>query len=88
MTYVPKVNDFVRWSKGKVEGWIYFTDSEYITIEIKVTPKNCENYEACSLHRNDRLLILCYANQWKELEYVKTRESVYEEETDSIPLTC
>jgi len=88
MSYSPKVNDYVIWNKNKVEGWIYFADSEYITIEIKVTPKNCENYEACSLHRNDRLLVLCYASQWKELEYVKTRQSVYEEETDSIPLTC
>jgi len=77
--YEPQVNDYIKWSKG-IEGWVYFKGDEYITIEVNVRPKNCENYEACSLHRNDRLLVLCYVSQWKELEYVKSRESVYEEE--------
>jgi hypothetical protein len=75
--YVPKVNDYVTWTKG-VEGWVYFVDKEYVTIEIIVKPKDAINYEACSLHRNNRLLVLCYANQWKELKYIKSRESVYE----------
>jgi hypothetical protein len=79
--YEPQVNDYVRWTKG-VEGWVYFKDNEYITIEIGVKPKNRENYEACSIHRNDRLMVLCYHSQWKELEYVKSRESIYEEEND------
>ena len=77
--YEPKVNDYVRWTKG-VEGWVYFKDDEYITIEVNVRPKNNENYEACSLHANERLLVICYHSQWKELEYVKSRESVHEEE--------
>lgn len=77
--YEPKVNDYVRWTKG-VEGWVYFKGDEYITIEVNVRPKNCENYQACCLHRNDRLLVLCYVSQWKDLEYVKSRESVHEEE--------
>ena len=77
--YEPKVNDYVRWTKG-VEGWVYFKGDEYITIEVNVRPKNCENYQACCLHRNDRLLVLCYVSQWKDLKYVKSRESVYEEE--------
>ena len=79
--YEPQVNDYVKWTKG-VEGWVYFKDNEYITIEIGVKPKNKENYEACSIHRNDRLMVLCYHSQWKELEYVKSRESIYEEEND------
>lgn len=79
--YEPQVNDYVKWTKG-VEGWVYFKDNEYITIEIGVKPKNRENYEACSIHRNDRLMVLCYHSQWKELEYVKSRESKYEEEND------
>ena len=77
--YIPKVNDFVIWNNGKgVEGWVYFTDKEYITIEVNTRPKDQINYEACSLHKNDRLLVLCYSNQWKELKYIRSRESVCE----------
>lgn len=75
--YEPHVNDYVLW-KSHVEGWVYFKDKEYITIEASVQPKTEENYHACSIHRNNRLLILCYHNQWKELTYVKSRESVHE----------
>jgi hypothetical protein len=77
MKYEPKVDDYVIWTKG-VEGWIYFKDTLYITIEVSVRPKNCENYQACNLHRNERVLVLCYRNQWKELNYVKSRKSKYE----------
>ena len=73
MTYEPQVDDYVKWN-DRVEGWVYFKDAEYITIEISVRPKNEQNYQACSLHRNDRLLVLCYSNQWSQLEYVKRRE--------------
>jgi hypothetical protein len=76
--YVPKVNDYVKWTKG-VEGWIYFVDKEYITIEVSVTPKDEVNYRAAPIHTNNRLLVLCYKNQWKELMYVRSRQSVYEE---------
>lgn len=76
--YSPKVNDYVTW-KPHIEGWVYFKCKDYIAIEIGVKPKNDENYEACSLHRNDRLMVLCYHDQWHELTYVKTRKSVYEE---------
>jgi hypothetical protein len=79
--YKPEVNDYVKWTKG-VEGWVYFKDEAYITIEISVKPKDCLNYQACCLHRNERVLVLCYHSQWKELEYVKSRKSVYEEEND------
>ena len=82
MSYVPKVNDYVTWSKDNgygVEGWIYFKDSEYITIEINVKPKDQINYAACNIHRNDRLLVLCYKSDWDQLNYIKSRESVYDE---------
>ena len=77
MSYIPQVNDYVTWTKG-VEGWIYFRDKEYITIEVSVKPKDCENYAACCLHLNERLLVLCYNNQWNELKYIKSRQSVYD----------
>lgn len=75
--YEPKVNDYVRWKK-EVEGWVYFKDHDYITIEQSTRVKNEENYLACTLHKKERLLVLCYRNQWNELEYVKKRESFYE----------
>ena len=77
--YIPKVNDFVEWTKG-VEGWVYFRDDEYITIEYIVRPKDKVNYHACPIHANERLLVVCYKEDWKQLKYVKSRESVYEEE--------
>jgi hypothetical protein len=76
MSYDPQVNDYVEWTKG-VEGWIYFKDKEYITIEYNVRPKDEVNLECCPIHKNDRLLVICYAEQWKELKYIKSRESVY-----------
>jgi hypothetical protein len=79
MSYIPKFNDYVTW-KPNIEGWVYFTDSEYITIEIFVREKDDMNYRDCSLHRNERLLILCYRSQWKELKYIKTRKSLMENE--------
>jgi hypothetical protein len=77
MKYDPQVNDYVKWTKG-VEGWVYFKDKEYITIEQSVRPKNCENYQACSIHRNERVLVLCYNNEWEQLEYIKSRKSIHE----------
>ena len=44
MKYDPKVNDYVKWTKG-VEGWVYFKCDEYITIEYSVRPKDEVNYE-------------------------------------------
>lgn len=85
MSYKPEVNHYVMWTKG-VEGWVYFKCSDYITIEQSVRPKTCENYQACSIHRNDRLLVICYKEQWKELEYIKARESVYEEEKNCVEI--
>ena len=78
MTYTPNINDYVVWTRG-IEGWVYFKHEEYITIETDVWEKDQENYEHCKLHRNDRVLVLCYHYQWNELTYIKSRKSVYEE---------
>ena len=83
MSYEPKINDYVEWSKG-IEGWVYFKDKEYLTIEVSVRPKDDVNYKCCSLHRNERLLVICYHSQWKELAYVKSRKSIYEEEENCV----
>lgn len=83
MSYNPQVNDFVVWTKG-VEGWVYFRDDEYITIEYIVRPKDQVNYHACPIHANERLLVVCYKEDWKQLKYVKSRESVYEEEQNCV----
>lgn len=81
MTYTPKVNDYVVWDE-RVEGWVYFKCKDYITIEQYVRPKDPENYQHCNLHRNERLLVLCFRNDWKDLTYIRTRESIYDNEKD------
>lgn len=78
MSYVPEVNDYVTWEK-ELEGWVYFKCDDYITIEISVWEKDTENYMCCPLHRNDRVLVVCYRRHWNELIYVKSRKSIYEE---------
>ena len=79
MKYEPQVNDYVIWNNGKgVEGWVYFKCKDYITIEKSTRPKDCENLQACCLHVNERLLVLCYKSQWNQLEHVRSRESIYE----------
>ena len=76
--YKPRLNDYVRWKKD-VEGWVYFVDKEYITIETNVTPKDDEDLRHSPLHRNKRLLVLCYKEQWEELTYQGYRENKYSE---------
>ena len=85
MNYTPSINDFVKWTKG-VEGWVYFKDEEYITIEYIVRPKDKVNYRACSIHANERLLVICYKEQWKQLEYIKSRTSICEEEENLLAI--
>jgi len=85
--YDPQVNDFVVWTKG-VEGWVYFKCDEYITIEHNVRPKNEVNLECCPIHTNERLLVVCYKDQWKQLEYVKSRQSIHEEEEKCLAIAC
>ena len=52
MKYEPKLNDYVSWRN--VEGWVYFVDEEYLTIEIAVKPKADD---LVPLHKNHHCLI-------------------------------
>lgn len=79
MSYKPKVNDYVKW-KPHIEGWVYFKCENYITIETLVRPKDEVNYSCSPIHVNNRLLVLCYHDQWKELNYVKSRKSKNEKQ--------
>lgn len=78
MIYIPKVHDYVIWTKG-VEGWVYFKDSSYITIEASIRPKSKEDYQVSPIHLNNRLLVLCFKDQWNELKYIRSRKSIHEE---------
>jgi len=77
MSYEPNVDDYVTW-KQDIEGWVYFKDKQYVTIEILVTPRHDNDIGHTPFHSNDRLLVLCYRDQWKELSYVKSRKSRYQ----------
>jgi len=80
MSYEPKLNDYVKWNKNNgVEGWIYFMDSAYLTIEIGVRCKDDENVNDCPIHKKTHTLIVCYSESWNQLTYVKSRECVYSE---------
>ena len=83
--YNPQVNDYVKWKKG-VEGWVYFADDDYITIEYYVRPKDKENYHACPIHANERLLVVCYKEDWNQLKYIKSRTTKYEEEENPVEM--
>lgn len=72
MSYHPKVDDYVFW-KNNIEGWVYFKGKQYITIEALIRPKSEESYADSLIHRNERLLIICFHNQWNELTYSHSR---------------
>ena len=77
-SYIPKVNDYVIWDKGEYgidEGWVYFYDDEYITIETHVKPKPPDQYTQNERHKYIHTLLLCHAPFWKDLQYVKSRKS-------------
>ena len=79
--YIPKVNDYVVWDKGKYgkdEGWVYFTCDEYITIELGVKPKPYCEHAKNDRHKMIHTLLLCYESQWHELKFVKRRKSKVE----------
>ena len=76
--YIPKVNDYVIWDRGKYgkdAGWVYFYDDAYITIETGVRPKPKDQYTQNERHKYIHTLLLCHAQFWDELEYVKSRKS-------------
>ena len=77
--YIQKVNDYVIWDKGKYgkdEGWVYFFSEEYITIETGVRPKPKEimDCKSSNHHKMIHTLLLCHAQFWKDLQYVKSRK--------------
>ena len=77
MNYTPKVNDYVKW-KGDhtdLEGWVYFVDEKYITIEIGVRDKCEENIRDCPIHKKTHCCVLCFPEDWKDLKYIRTREN-------------
>jgi len=69
--YVPEVDHYVRYKH--LEGWIYFIDREYLTLEIMVRKKSEESFNDAMFHRNERCLVIVYPEDWKNLEYVKKR---------------
>ena len=69
--YIPEVDHYVRHKH--LEGWIYFIDKEYLTLEILVRKKSEESYNDATFHRNERCLVLVYPEDWKDLKYVKKR---------------
>ena len=77
-SYIPKVNDYVIWDRGeygKDEGWVYFYDEAYITIETGVRPKPKDQYTQNERHKYIHTLLLCHNQFWKDLQYVKSRKS-------------
>ena len=76
--YIPKVNDYVIWDKGeygKDEGWVYFVDDAYITIETGIRPKPPDQYTKNERHKYIHTLLLCHNQFWKDLQYIKSRKS-------------
>jgi len=71
MSYTPQVDDYVKWKN--TEGWVYFVDKEYLTIEVGVKPKE-DNL--VPMHKKHHILIVCHHWDWHELEYVKNRRVV------------
>tara|TARA_R100000781_G_C4051940_1_gene117920 strand:+ start:37 stop:375 length:339 start_codon:yes stop_codon:yes gene_type:complete len=73
----------------KDEGWVYFKGdpiepkkgfndvARYITIETAVRDKPKEELDCKSALHHDKVhtLLLCYEAQWKQLKFIKRRES-------------
>ena len=66
--YQPQVDDYVIWKN--LEGWVYFKCDEYITIEISVKDKVDD---LVPQHKKVHCCVLCFPENWNELEYVKNR---------------
>ena len=70
-TYTPQVDHYVRYKD--MEGWIYFVDKEYLTLEIMVRKKSEESFNDATFHKNERCLVVVYPEDWKDLKYVRKR---------------
>jgi hypothetical protein len=78
-----------RGEYGKDEGWVYFkgdpvepkkgfnTPARYITIEtgVKDRPKEEIDCRSSLKHSKTHTLLLCYEQNWKELQFIRRRES-------------
>ena len=78
-----------RGEYGKDEGWVYFkgdpvepkkgfnTLARYITIEtgVKDRPKEEIDCRSSLKHSKTHTLLLCYEQNWKELQFIRRRES-------------
>lgn len=74
MSYTPQVDDYVKWNSD--QGWVYFKCDDYITIEVRVKDKCEQNIKDCPIHKKTHVLVVCYAQFWNELEYVKNRRDI------------
>ena len=79
-----------RGDHGKDEGWVYFkgdpVDNEkrvkngwkpvprYITIETGIRPKPYCEHAKNDPHKYIHTLLLCYDNDWHQLQFIKRRE--------------
>lgn len=81
MTYTPKINDYVKWHhNGHIdEGWVYFVCDQSISIEVGTKPKCEQNVKDSPLHKKTHILVVCQRWYWHELEYVKSRNSIHDE---------
>ena len=70
-TYIPEVDHYVIHKH--MEGWIYFIDREYLTLEILVREKSEESFNDATFHKNERCLVVVYPEDWKDLKYVRKR---------------
>lgn len=83
MNYIPKVNDYVKWTNplGQVtEGWVYFACDLSISIEVGVKDKPKCMYTKEEKHKKIHILVVCPNFLWHELEYIKCRKSHYDDE--------
>ena len=78
MSYIPQVDDYVKWKKH--EGWVYFKCDDSISIEIGVKEKSCP---LGTFHKKDHILLVCANFQWNELQYVKNRRDRSDDEYKS-----
>ena len=86
MTYIPQVDDYVRWTRknGSVdEGWVYFKCDETISIEVGVKDKPRCQYTKEEKHKKIHILVCCPSFLWDQLEYVKNRREINVDEYKS-----
>ena len=88
MSYIPQVDDYVRWNRptgGVDEGWVYFKCEHSLTIEVLARCKSDESIKDCPLHKKIHVLVVCYPWQWHELEYVTHRRDTETSAYHKIP---